>query len=89
MAIQQYELTEENCKFGRLHGFSVEVQTTASPGFEIDQDRLIQWCVHIASGYVEGDFSRNSLLDDAVHIRLTSGTGAVILDTIADCVRHE
>ena len=68
-----------------LYGLAIDVEVRPpGPGYNVDLDALYEWCLGITEGIVHKQFVHNDLLYDSVHIRVTSKSGSVIMDTISE-----
>lgn len=63
-------------------GLTIEVQTFHE-FLACDERRLRKWCMNIATDILDGKWSRNELIDESIHIRI-SDSDKVIIDTISN-----
>jgi len=89
MPVYRYGITKSHCADENLLGLIIEVETLSSPGFTVNHDGLREWCLRIAGMVISAEIEHNGLIDEGVHIRLSTDTGRVIVDTISERERRE
>lgn len=75
-----------DCTIPQLDGACVEVEYHLIGGKSLDEKELAKWSLMIAEDFVLNYWTRDELLDESIHIRITRGA-EVIVDTISDRVR--
>jgi hypothetical protein len=65
-----------------LKGYLVEVEYMTSPAFKLDVPGLEIWSTRIVDDFVRGEYGKDELRAESVHIRIWSPEKVLLLDTI-------
>ena len=84
MAFFTFSIDQDNCDHEQLFGISFKVRTMDYPGFEPDPAALFQWSLPYVEDVIAGRLDRRDLIEEGVHLLITSADGKIIADSLKD-----